>query len=152
MEHEMRKILIVGEFSSVREFIAEELAGEGHLVAAISNPAMIGELLTTLEPDLVLLGFHIHGMDQWDASMEIKRQAPHLPVLTFTAYGIGKEKIRLIVRNGYEIKSFSLEILKQKVAELLRRKPIQDFKGGERRSSPHPNTVSLYGGEGSSSS
>jgi hypothetical protein len=45
MEHEMTKILIVGEFSSVREFIAEELAGERDLVAAISNPAMIGELL-----------------------------------------------------------------------------------------------------------
>lgn len=43
----MTKILIVGEDPSVREFMTKELAGEGRLVVAIGNPALIGELLTT---------------------------------------------------------------------------------------------------------
>ncbi len=51
-----------------------------------------------------------------------------LAVLTFTSYGRYKEEIRFEVTNGYKIKSFSLEILKQKVAELLGRKPIHDFE------------------------
>jgi CheY-like chemotaxis protein len=124
----MAKILILGEHPSAREFIAEELAGEGHLVAAISNPAMIGALLTTLEPDLVLLDFLKSRMDLWAASEEIKRRDPHLPVFTFTSYGRYKEKIRFEVMNGYGIKSFSLEILKQKVAELPGQDPIRDFE------------------------
>ncbi len=125
----MAKILIMGELSSVREIMAEELAGEGHLVVAISSPALIEELLTTLEPDLVLLDFLKSRMDLWGALEEIKRRDPHLPILTFTSYGRYKEEIRFEVTNGYGIRSFSLEILKQKVAELLKRKPIQEFEG-----------------------
>jgi CheY-like chemotaxis protein len=123
----MAKILVMGEDPRSREFLAEELAGEGHNVVSIGNPVLLREVLTTLKPDLVLLGFHISGMDQWDASMEIKRQAPHLPVLTFTSYGLGKREIKLVMRSGYEIKSFPLEILKQKVSEAIRRKPVRGY-------------------------
>jgi DNA-binding NtrC family response regulator len=105
----------------------EELAGEGHNVVSIGNPALLREVLITLRPDLVLLGFHLKGMDEWDASMEIKRQAPHLPVLTFTAYGLSKKEIKMIMRSGYEIKSFPLEILKQKVSEAIRQKPVRGY-------------------------
>ena len=124
----MAKILVVGEHSSVREFIAEELAGEGHLVVAIGNPALIGELLTTLEPDLVLLDFLRSRMNLWRALGEIKRRDPHLPVFTFTSYGRYKEEITFEVMNGHGVKTFSLGILKQKVAELLGRKPMHDFE------------------------
>ena len=123
----MAKILIMGENPKSREFLAEELAGEGHNVVSIGNPVLLREVLTTLKPDLVLLGFHISGMDQWDALMEIRRQAPHLPVLTFISYGMAKGEIKLIMRDGYEIKSFPLEILKQKVSESLRRKPVREY-------------------------
>lgn len=123
----MGKILIMGENPRSREFLAEELAAEGHNVVSIGNPALLREVLTNLKPDLVLLGFHISGMDQWDASMEIKRQAPHLPVLTFISYGMGKGEIKLIMRNGYEIKNFPLEILKQKVSEALRPKRVRGY-------------------------
>ena len=128
----MAKILIVGEFSSVREFIAEELAGEGHLVVAIGNPALIGELLTTLEPDLVLLDFLKSRMDLWAALEEIKRRDPHLPVLTFTSYGRYNEEVRFEVTNGNGIKSFPLEILKQKVAKVLMPTPIYGVDGVRR--------------------
>jgi len=74
--------------------------------------------------------------------MEIKRQAPHLPVLTFTSYGIGKEKIKLIVRDGYEIKSFPLKFLKEKVAELLKQKSIHEFEGWQRPYSPPRKSLS----------
>jgi len=123
----MAKILILGEDSRSREFLSEELAGEGHNVVSIGNPVLLREVLTPFKPDLVLLGFHIKGMDQWQASMEIKRKAPHLPVLIFTSYGLSKRRIELILRNGYEIKSFPLEILKQKVSEVLRPKPVRGF-------------------------
>lgn len=126
----MDKILILCEDAGIREFIAEELAGEGHLVVAVSNPALIGELLSALEPDLVLLDFLKRRMELWGALEEIERRDPHPPVLTFTSYGRYKKEINFEVTNGYGIRSFSLEILKQKVAELLGRKPIHDFERG----------------------
>jgi len=138
----MARILIMGESASVRESLAEELAKEGHLVVAIGNPALISELLTTLEPDVVLLDFYIQGMDRRDLSMEIKRQAPHLPVFTFTSYGGYKGEIRLEMTGGYGMKSFSLETLKQKVAELLSPKPIRGFERAI-KISPPPESSSV---------
>ena len=124
----MAKILLVGEDPRVREFIAEELAAEGNLVVAIGNPALIAELLITLEPDLVLLDFLPSRMNLWRAVGEIRRWDAHLPIFTFTSYSRYKEEIRFEVMNGHGIKSFSLEILKQKVAELLGQEPIHDFE------------------------
>jgi DNA-binding NtrC family response regulator len=125
-EDEMAKILIMGEHPSVREFIAEELAGKGHLVVAIGNPALIGELLPTLEPNLVLLDLLKSRMNLLRALGEIKRRDAHLPVFTFTSYGRYKEEIRFEVMNGSGVKSISLEILKQEVAERLGREPIHN--------------------------
>ena len=120
----MAKILIVGKDPSVREFMAEELAGEGHLVVTIGNPALIEELLSTLEPELVLLDFYLSRMDRWNTVEIFKRRAPHPPVVTFTSYNDGKEEIRLEMADGYGIKRFSFETLKQKVPALVRPKPI----------------------------
>jgi len=123
----MAKILVIAEHSSIREFISEELAGEGHLVVTIGNPALIGELLSTLEPDLVLLDFHRSRMNLWRVLGEIKRRDAHLPVFSFTSYGRYKGKIRFKVMNGSGVKSIPPEILKQEVAEVVGREPVHDF-------------------------
>jgi len=123
----MGKILIQGESAIVREYIAQELAAEGHIVVAIGNSALIGELLDTLEPDLVLLDSHTWRLDGWEVLEGIKRRAPQLPVLTFTSYGGTKEEIRLEMMNRYGITRFSLEILKQKIAELPRKPLLPNF-------------------------
>ena len=43
-EVEMAKILIIAECASLRTFLAEDLAPEGHIVAVTRTPALIGEL------------------------------------------------------------------------------------------------------------
>ncbi len=148
----MTKILIVGKDPSVREFMAEELAGEGHLVVAIGNPALIGEMLTTLEPELVLLDFHLSRMDRWNTLEMFKRRAPHPPVLTFTSYNGGKEEIRLEMADGYGIQRFSFETLKQKISELLRFKPIHGCEWVKEDLLFPPSLYSLQGGKGSKGS
>ncbi|MGA2956503.1 MAG: hypothetical protein ABSF48_12380 [Thermodesulfobacteriota bacterium] len=40
----MAKILIIAECASLRTFLAEDLAPEGHIVAVTRTPALIGEL------------------------------------------------------------------------------------------------------------
>jgi len=120
----MTTILIVGKSPSVREFMAEELAGEGHLVVTIGNPALIEELLSTLEPELMLLDSNLSRVDCWNTLERLKKRGPHLPVLTFYSHNGDKREIRLEMADGYGIERFSFETLKQKISDLPRLKLI----------------------------
>ncbi len=115
----MAKVLLVSRYLRVREFIAEELAGRGHVVAAIGDPALIQRVLSTLEPELVLLDFHLNRVHGWEKFKKPRRRTLHPPVFTFSFYNGGQEKIRLKIAKGYRIEKFSLETLRQQVSELL---------------------------------
>jgi len=128
----MGKILILDEYSSVRELSSAELGNEGHLVVPIGEPSLIRELIKTLQPDLLLLDLHLGGVDRWDVLETVKKEDPHLPVLIFSAYGGYPKDPRMALADGFVMKSFYFEKLKQKVAELLRRELIPKA-GGARR-------------------
>lgn len=122
----MGKILILDEHPSVRELTAAELGDDGHLVVPIGKPSLIRELINTLQPDLLLLDLHLCGVDRWDVLEAVKKEAPHLPVLIFTAFEGCLRDARMALAVGYVMKSFCFERLKQKVAEVLRRKLIHN--------------------------
>ena len=125
----MGKILILDEHPSVRELTAAELGNDGHLVVPIGKPSLIRELINTLQPDLLLLDLHLCGVDRWDVLEAVKKEAPHLPVLIFTAFEGCLGDARMALADGYVMKSFCFERLKQKVAEVLKRKLIQSAEG-----------------------
>ena len=81
----MKKILILDEYPSIREFLAEELSAEGYLVMPAGNPALTGKLLFDFHPDLVIMDIFINGKLQWDLVEAIRKENPALPVLIFTA-------------------------------------------------------------------
>ena len=120
----MNKILIIYDYASVRELLTEELAADGHLVVPIGTPALANQVIGTLRPDLVLLNLHINGKDRWDVLTGIKRQYPYLRVLLLSTYGVYQEDFRRSLADVYVIKSFRFEGLRQKVAEVLQRNPI----------------------------
>jgi len=125
----MGKILILDEYSSVRELTSAELANEGHLVVTIGKPCLIRELIHTLQPDLLLLDLHLCGVDRWDVLDAVKKQVPHLPILIFSAYAGYLKDPRMALADAFVIKSFRFEKLKAKVAEVLKRKTIQNAEG-----------------------
>lgn len=129
----MKKILIIYEYTSVRELLTEELAAEGRLVVPIGKPALAKEVIGALRPDLVLLNLHINGKDRWDVLEEIKKQDPYLRVLVLRTYDGYQEDLRGSLADVYVIKSFRFEGLRQKVAEVLQRNPIhaEGMKGCE---------------------
>lgn len=125
----MGKILILDEYSSVRELTSAELANEGHLVVPIGKPCLIRELINSLDPDLLLLDLHLSGVDRWDVLDEVKKEVPHLPVLIFSAYEGYLKDPRMALADGFVMKSFCFEKLKAKVAEVLKRKLIHNAEG-----------------------
>jgi DNA-binding response OmpR family regulator len=119
----MDKILIVDGYPSVRELLAEELAGEGKMVVAIGKPDSIRDLINTFDPDLIIMDLFMNGKMRWNVLKEIKKRSPQLPVLIFTAtYPEGDSRLSWV--DGWVMKSFLLDDLKQKIAEVLKRRSL----------------------------
>ena len=123
-EGTMANILIIDDQLWVREFLVEELTCEGYQVGAIGDVKSILENLTVSLPDLVLLDLYLDGTDGFGVLSDIKRREPSLPIIIFTAYDTYVDDPRLSQADGYVIKSFRLDELKQKVADVLKRKPV----------------------------
>ena len=120
----MDKILIVDSYSSVRELLTEELAGDGKMVVAVGNPASIPDILNTFEPDLVILDVFMNGKMKWNVLQDIQKRSPQLPVLIFTATYPERDP-RLYRVEGWVIKSFIFDELKQKINEVLKKKTLR---------------------------
>ena len=119
----MNRILILDRYPSIRELLAEELAAEGYMVVAIGNPELIGDLVGTFDPNLIILDLFINGEMRWDVLKEIKKQHPHLRVLIHTAFHPDEDP-RSSPADGWIVKSSIFDGLRQKTAEILRSIPL----------------------------
>jgi two-component SAPR family response regulator len=68
-------------------------------------------------------------MDRWDVLEAVKKEAPHLPILIFSAYAGYNKDPRMALADGFVMKSFCFEKLKAKVAEVLQRKLMPNVEG-----------------------
>ena len=118
----MATILIVDDQACVRELLAEELSDQGYRVATTGDGESVRGYLTFLRPDLVVLDLYLDGCDGIKVLADVKSQYPDLPVIIFTAYDSYVNDPRLSQADGYVIKSVSLDELKGKIADVLRRK------------------------------
>jgi two-component system response regulator (stage 0 sporulation protein F) len=118
----MPGILIVDDQPCVRALLSEELVHEGYRVEGLGDAESVRTRLRFMRPDLVLLDLYLDGPDGWELLRDIKRQHPQLPVLIVTAYDSFVDDPRLSQANGYFVKSLDFMDLKQKIADLLRRK------------------------------
>jgi DNA-binding NtrC family response regulator len=118
----MPTILIVDDKPGVRQLLAEELAFQGYTVMAIGNVASVNEIIRFSSLDLVIMDPHMKGQHRWDLLLDIKHQDPHQPVLIVTESASYRRDLRSTVAAGLLVKSFNLNDLFQKLAEILHRK------------------------------
>jgi two-component system response regulator (stage 0 sporulation protein F) len=118
----MANILIVDDQRCVRELLSEELILEGYRVHGVGDVESVSGHLRFSPPDLVLLDLYLDEADGFGLFHEIKRQAPDLPVIIFTAYDSFRDDPRLSQADGYIIKSIVLDELKEKMAGVLKDK------------------------------
>ena len=137
----MPKILIVDDQPCVRELLSEELLSEAYSVVTAGDGESVKGHLRFSRPDLVVLDLYLDGTDGFGVFQEIKRQAPELPVIIFTAYDGYRNDPRLSHADGYVIKSMALDELKGRIKELLRHK-ISPHASGE--TTPVANVGTAY--------
>jgi CheY-like chemotaxis protein len=118
----MPTILIVDDQSCIRDLISEHLVDDGYQVESAGDAESAKALARSSRPDLVLLDLHLGGPDGWEVLRDVKREAPRLPVIVFTAYDNFQEDPRLSKADGYVIKSTNLEKLKDTIADVLKAK------------------------------
>jgi two-component system response regulator (stage 0 sporulation protein F) len=118
----MTNILIVDDQACIRQVLIEELTREGYRVSGVGDGRSVRQHVSLSSPDLVVLDLYLDGPDGLGLFEDIKRQYPYLPVIIHTAYDTFREDIRLSQADGYVIKSMNLGVLKEEIADVLKRK------------------------------
>ncbi|GAB4265674.1 MAG: hypothetical protein Kow0054_29280 [Deferrisoma sp.] len=80
------RILFVDDDENIRFLLQEELSLAGHEVVVAPDGARALELLDEIHPDLVILDLKMPGMDGLTVLGAIRRRAPDVPVVVFSAY------------------------------------------------------------------
>ncbi len=125
----MANILLMDEKAGVRQLLAEELAYRGYTVMTVGNVALVDEIIRFSNLDLVILDLYVKGEHRWDLLLNIKQQDPHLPVLVVTDFGSYRRDPRSTLAAGLLVKSFDLDDLLHKIAEIVQ--PKQAYLYGE---------------------
>jgi len=115
----MGKLLIFSEFEEIRELLAQEFVGDGHVVIATGNPALIREMLRNLDPTLLLIDFHLNKVNPWQMMRQIRKESPGLPVLPYTAYSAQDGNLRLVIAHPEGGKNLLLRAFKRKLDSFL---------------------------------
>ena len=118
----MDTILVIEDDWAVRELFASELASEGVNIVAIGEVDSIREKMRASNPDLVFLDIYKEGRHRWDVLKDIKKGHPRLPVIIITACVNCSNDPHLLLADGYCIKSYRFNDLKQKIGEVLQGK------------------------------
>ncbi|MFS8652176.1 MAG: response regulator [Caldibacillus sp.] len=81
------KILIVDDQFGIRMLLQELFQREGYQTFQAADGKKALEIVTTHDPDIVLLDMKIPGMDGLEILKHIKANDPDCKVLVMTAYG-----------------------------------------------------------------
>jgi len=121
-------VLIVDDQPCVRELISEELICAGHQVTGVGGAESLMVHLRSKHFDLVLLDLYLDGPTGFELLGDIKREYPDLPVIIVTAYDNFADDPRLSGASGYVLKSTDFRELKQKVADVIRKRAASQVK------------------------
>jgi DNA-binding NtrC family response regulator len=127
----MGQILIVDDQECVRRLLRAELTLAGYHVAGVDGAETAREYLSSSRPELVVLDLYLDGPEGFALLDDIKAHYPDVPVIVLTAYDGFRDDPRLCKADGYFMKSFDFEGLKQAIAKILERKTDRKQKVGK---------------------
>ena len=120
----MVKILVVDDEKNICELYKGELGECGYDVSTANSSETALELLKNEKFDLVILDIRMPGMDGIEALGRILNKNDKIPVIINSAYEVYKDDFRSWLAVDYIIKSNDLTELKDKVAEVLKKRGL----------------------------
>ncbi len=115
------KMLIAEDNESNYLLYENMLAGKFDLIHAWNGEEAI-ELFSETNPDIILMDINMPKMDGYEATNEIKRINPSVPIVAVTAYAFATDKERMLESgfNGYVSKPINLNRLNEEIKYVLR--------------------------------
>jgi two-component system cell cycle sensor histidine kinase/response regulator CckA len=118
------RILLVDDEPQVRESVKRLLVGQGYTVVEASNANDAIRIYDAAESeiDLVLTDVTMPGMSGYDLAEHLRTRAPDLPIVFMSGYAenpLGSGAVGGS-RTGYIQKPFQVEILVERLREVLR--------------------------------
>lgn len=119
----MARILIVDDEVNVLKLYSEELEKEGHQTLLAKNIEEAVKVTENESPDLIVLDIKLGEESGIDYLTDTVKKHKNIPVILNSAYSVYKDDFKTWAADAYIIKSLDLNPLKQKIEELLQKKP-----------------------------
>jgi len=114
-----KKLLVVEDEEGLRLFYQEELEAEGYEVLTARNGKEAIQLLEEERPDLIILDIVMPVMNGMEALGRILGKERKIPIILNSSYPGYREDFMSWAADAYVTKSTDLQILKDKIRELL---------------------------------
>jgi len=115
-----KRILVVDDDDSIRDFIAMALTDDGYDVATAGEGQRALEVARDWEPGLVLLDMRMPGMDGWSFARAYRAEPRRAPILVVTAARDAALYAAEIQADAFLAKPFDLHDLLGLVERLAR--------------------------------
>ena len=122
METKQKTILVADDDEAIVDSIAAILDMSGYEVLYVNDGTSVMQAVKAL-PDLILLDIQMPGHDGQAVCRQLKRQAStkDIPVIIVSASMDVRSKAEQVGADDYLEKPFEMEVLQQKVFNLLNR-------------------------------
>lgn len=118
-----RRVLVVDDKSSSREFVRTILERIGYVVDEAEDGPGALEAIRSQTPDLVLLDLQMPGLTGNEVLEQLRREERYrdLPVVAFTASAMSGDRERALAAGftGYLTKPVSVAVLRNEVLKLV---------------------------------
>lgn len=116
------KMLIAEDNESNFILYENMLAGNYEIIHAWNGEEAV-QLYEQHRPDVILMDINMPKMDGYEATAEIKRINPNVPIIAVTAYAFATDKERMMESgfNGYVSKPINLTKLKEEIKYVMRK-------------------------------
>ncbi|GAA2516956.1 two-component system OmpR family response regulator [Rarobacter incanus] len=117
------KLVVVDDEPNIRELLITSLRFAGFEVHGAADGSSALQLVTDLQPDLVVLDVMLPDIDGFTVTRRLREKGVHTPVLFLTARDDTQDKINGLTVGGddYVTKPFSLEEVVARIRAVLRR-------------------------------
>jgi DNA-binding response OmpR family regulator len=116
----MKKILLVDDEESIHLLYREELEEQGFEVHSAMSGEEALKILTTLQPNLVILDINMPGMNGIDVLRKIKELDAAMPVILSSAYQEFKQDLSSWASDDFIVKSADMRQLIEAVFRHIR--------------------------------